>query len=304
MNEFESYRGLLFSIAYRMLGSAADAEDLVQDAYVRFASADRDVVRDVKAFLVTILTRLALDKLKSARAQREEYVGNWVAEPVFTGHGADPFDTATRGELIQIALLTALERLTPQERAVLLLNEVLEYDHNEIAEMLDITPASSRQLLHRARERVGAEKQRYRPSREEQERLVTSFMAALQSGSVDALRSVLTDDVVTRGDGGGKVPGAGMRPIVGFDHVARLFFGLMKKWSANLTADMKDVNGSPAVVIYDGGEIFDVMAFDFDRDRIVEISSILNPDKLAFAKRQLRSIGSGSDHALLQRGAE
>lgn len=289
-SEFEAYRGLLFSIAYRMLGSAADAEDLVQDAYVRFASADKDVVRDVKAFLVTILTRLAIDRLKSAQAQREVYPGNWLPEPVFTGRDADPFDTATRGEAIQIALLRALERLTPQERAVMLLSEVLEYDHNEIAEMLEITPASSRQLLHRARERVAVEKQRFRPSREEQERLVTGFMAALQTGRVDALRQLLTDNVTVRGDGGGKVPGAGMRPILGFDNVVRLFLSLAKKIKPTMRTTFEEVNGSPAVVLYDSDEIYDIMAFDFDGDRIVEISSVLNPDKLAFAKKQVRSI--------------
>ena len=287
MNDFETYRGLLFSIAYRMLGSAADAEDLVQDAFVRFAAADREVVRDVKAFLVTILTRLALDQLKSARVQREKYVGQWLPEPVFTGRDADPFAAATRGEAVQIALLAALERLTPQERAVLLLSEVLEYDHNEIAEMLDISAASSRQLLHRARERVAAEQQRFRPSREEQERLVSTFMSALESGSVDTLRDVLAADVMARGDGGGKVPGAGMHPILGFDNVARLYFGLAKKYGT-VSVTIAEINGSPALILRDGGVLFGVTTFDFDRDRIVEINSVLNPDKLRFAAAQER----------------
>ena len=287
VNDFEAYRGLLFSIAYRMLGSAADAEDVVQDAYVRFASSDRDVVRDVKAFLVTILTRLALDRLKSAKAQREQYVGNWLPEPVFTGRDADPFVTATRDESIEFALLLALERLTPQERAVLLLSEVLEYDHNEVAEMLDISAASSRQLLHRARERVAAEKQRFRPSREEQMRLIGSFMSALQSGDVNALRDVLKADVVARGDGGGKVPGAGMRPILGFDNVSRLYFNLIQKFAQSLRIEVAEVNGATALVAYDRDKMFCVITFAFDRDRIAEINTVLNPDKLEFAKRQL-----------------
>jgi RNA polymerase sigma-70 factor (ECF subfamily) len=286
MNDFEAYRGLLFSIAYRMLGSAADAEDLVQDAYVRFAAEDRSVVRDVKAFLVTVLTRLALDRLKSAAVQRVEYVGNWLPEPVFTGRDADPFEAVTRGEAVEYALLAALERLTPEERAVLLLSEVFEYDHKEIAEMLDITAASSRQLLHRARERVSAEKRRFRPSREERARLVQSFMAALQSGSVDALRGVLATDVTARGDGGGKVPGAGTRPVLGFDNVARLYLGLNRKFSG-LRIELHDVNGAPALAAFDNGELFGVITFDFDHERIAEINSVLNPDKLQFAKRQL-----------------
>jgi RNA polymerase sigma factor (sigma-70 family) len=259
----------------------------VQDAYVRFAGTDRNVVRDVKAFLVTVLTRLALDRLKSARMQREEYVGQWLPEPVFTGRDADPFDTVRRGEAVEFALLAALERLSPEERAVLLLSEVFEYDHKEIADMLDISAASSRQLLHRARERVSAEKQRFRPSREEKLRLVQSFMAALQSGSVDALRDVLTSDVTARGDGGGKVPGAGLRPILGFDNVARLYSGLIRKFGATVRIDVDEVNGAPALVAFEGDKLFGVITFDFDEDRITEINSVLNPDKLAFAKRQL-----------------
>ena len=153
VSEFETYRSLLFSVAYRMLGSVAEAEDLVQDAYIRYASADRDIVRDVKAFLVTILTRLALDRLKSAQAQRETYIGPWLPEPVVT-EGDDPLARALREERVQYALLRAMEKLSPSERAVLLLADVLEHDHNEIAEILDISAASSRQLLHRARERM------------------------------------------------------------------------------------------------------------------------------------------------------
>jgi RNA polymerase sigma-70 factor, ECF subfamily len=287
MNDFEGYRGLLFSIAYRMLGSAADAEDLVQDAYVRYASADRDIVRDVKAFLVTILTRLALDRLKSAQVQREQYIGPWLPEPVFTGRDADPFASAARGEEIQIALLTALERLTPQERAVLLLSEVLEHDHAEIAEMLEITPAASRQLLHRARERVAAERQRFQPSAEEKQRLVESFMSAIQSGKIELLRNVLTADVIARGDGGGKVPGAGMHPIFGLDKVARLFFSLAQHVLASQKIVMEDVNGSPALVRYSNDVVDAVVTFGFDSNRIVEIDTIVNPDKLAFAQKQL-----------------
>ncbi len=287
MNDFETYRGLLFSIAYRMLGSAADAEDLVQDAFVRYASADRDVVRDVKAFLVTILTRLALDRLKSARVQREQYIGPWLPEPVFTGRDADPFASAARDESIRIALLAAMERLSPQERAVFLLSEVLDHDHDEIAEMLDISTASSRQLLHRARERVAAEKQRFQPSADEKRRLIESFMSALQSGSIDGLRQVLTADVVARGDGGGKVPGAGMHPVTGFDKVARLYLSLVTRVLPAQRLVTEEVNGSPALVLYTDGRLDAIMTFDFSGDRIAEVNTMVNPDKLAFARRQV-----------------
>jgi RNA polymerase sigma-70 factor (ECF subfamily) len=283
--EFEAYRALLFTIAYRMTGSAADAEDLVQDAYVRYASADTDVVRDVKAFLVTILTRLALDRLKSAQKQREEYIGPWLPEPVFTGIDGDPYARATRDEKIEMALLRTLERLSPQERAVLLLYEVLDHDHNEIAELLGITSAASRQILHRAKERVAAEKQRFTPEPEQQRRLIDSFLSAVVSGDVATLRSMLADDVMALADGGGKAA-ASTRPVHGADNVTRLFIGLASKFGAGLAASIEEVNGQLALVMRRDGVVTTIATFTFDGDRIAEIVSVVNPDKLAFAERQ------------------
>ncbi|MDQ3281789.1 MAG: RNA polymerase sigma-70 factor [Acidobacteriota bacterium] len=291
--EFEAYRGLLFSIAYRMTGSAADAEDLVQDAYVRFASADTEVVRDVKAFLVTILTRLALDKLKSAQKQREEYIGPWLPEPVLTGVDGDPYARATRDEQIQLALLRTLERLTPQERAVLLLYEVLEHDHNEIAELLEITPAASRQLLHRAKERVSAEKRRFTPAREEQQRLIERFLSALSVGDVDGLRNVLAADVVAIADGGGRSVAA-KHPVAGFDMVARLFMGLRAKYSEGVTFSIEEINGTLGLAARRGDELATLLAIQFDGDRIVELLSIVNPAKLEFASRQSLALHPGA----------
>ena len=284
-DEFEAYRALLFTIAYRMTGSAADAEDLVQDAYVRYASTDRDVVRDVKAFLVTILTRLALDKLKSAQKQREEYIGPWLPEPVFTGIDGDPYARATRDEKVEMALLRTLERLSPQERAVLLLYEVLDHDHNEIADLLGISAAASRQLLHRAKERVAAEKQRFAPPPEQQRRLIESFVAAAVNGDVDQLRSVLSDDVVALADGGGK-SFASKRPILGIDAVSRLWLGIVAKFGAGVAISVEEVNGELALVGRRDGAIISIGMFTFDGDRIAEIASFVNPDKLAFAQRQ------------------
>jgi RNA polymerase sigma-70 factor (ECF subfamily) len=289
-HEFEAYRALLFTIAYRMTGSAADAEDLVQDAWIRFASVDRDVVRDVKAFLVTILTRLALDRLKSAQVQREQYIGPWLPEPVLTGIEGDPYAKATRDEQIEHALLRALERLSPQERAVLLLYEVLEHDHNEIADLLGISPAASRQILHRAKERVSAEKQRFTPSPDQQRQLIEQFMGALATGDVDALRGVLAADVVARGDGGGKAFAA-RRPVEGFEAVARFFRGLVEKYSEGLHFTVEEANSAPAVVAWRGDEIESVVLFTFDGDRIVRIDSVVNPDKLAFVRRQVSATG-------------
>jgi RNA polymerase sigma-70 factor (ECF subfamily) len=240
----------------------------------------------VKAFLVTILTRLAIDRLKSAQVQREQYIGPWLPEPVFTGRDADPFASVARGEAVEIALLRAMERLSPQERAVLLLNEVLEHDHDEIAEMLGISAASSRQHLHRARERIAAEKTRFQPSNEEKRRLIESFMVALQRGSVDGLRDVLTSDVTARGDGGGKVAGAGMHPIHGFEKVSRLYFSLATRLLPLQRLVPDEVNGTPALVLYNDGRLEGIVTFAFDGDRIAEINTIVNPDKLAYARRQ------------------
>jgi RNA polymerase sigma-70 factor (ECF subfamily) len=285
MTEFEDYRALLFTIAYRMTGSAADAEDLVQDAFVRFASADRDVVRDVKAFLVTILTRLALDRLKSAQHQRETYVGPWLPEPVLTGIDGDPYARATRDEHVELALLHTLERLSPQERAVLLLYEVLDHDHNEIADLLGITAASSRQLLHRAKERVAAEKKRFTPAPEEQRRLIERFVGALQHGDVDGLRQLLAADVVSIADGGAKTFAA-KRPVSGADAVSRLFIRIATKFAVGLTPSIEEVNGAPAIVSRRDGAIVNILSFVFDGDRIAEILSVVNPDKLQFARSQ------------------
>lgn len=286
MSEFEAYRALLFTIAYRMTGSAADAEDLVQDAYIRFASTDRDVVRDVRAFLVTVLTRLALDRLKSAQHQREEYIGPWLPEPVFTGIDGDPYARATRDEKLEIALLRTLDRLTPHERAVLLLYEALGDDHNEIAELLGITPAASRQLLHRARERVAAEKPRFTaPPREKQRELVERFLAAMAGEDVDGLRQVLAADVVATADGGGKVFAA-KRPVAGADQVARMYVGIRQKFAKGLTASIEEVNGAPAIVARRGDHIVNILSFTFDGDRIAEVFSHTNPDKIMFASRQ------------------
>ena len=288
VEEFEAYRSLLFTVAYRMLGSAAEAEDLVQDAWLRFASADRDVVRDVKAFLVTILTRLALDRIKSARAQRETYIGPWLPEPVLS-EGDDPHARALRADRVEYALLTSLERLSPAERAVLLLADVLGHDHAEIADILGITRAASRQHLHRARERVAADQPRFTPTADEQQRLINGFMAAVRDGNVDALRSVLAADVRARADGGGKVPGAGLHPVEGPDKVARLFLGLMAKAPADFRARVHEVNGSPALLAFAGETLLSVMMFGYDDGAIREITSIVNPDKLRIVERQLTS---------------
>jgi RNA polymerase sigma-70 factor (ECF subfamily) len=278
--EYEQYRALLFSIAYRMLGSVADAEDVVQDAFVRFANADRDAVRDAKSFLATIATRLALDRLKSAKATREEYIGPWLPEPVLTGDDADPARRLERSEAVSYALLAALERLTPAERAVFVLAEAFDFDHNEIADTLDVSAAASRQLLHRAREKMSADKRRFEPTRDEQLRLIGGFLDAVQRGDVDRLRSLFAEDVQSASDGGGRVTAA--RNIVrGRDHVARFVAGLASKANPTFNVRVQEVNGAPTIVTYFGDTLQGVVVLVAnDAGLITDVDIVLNPEKL------------------------
>jgi RNA polymerase sigma-70 factor (ECF subfamily) len=272
--EFENYRALLFSIAYRMLGSVADAEDVVQDAFVRFAGVDRDSVRDAKSFLATIATRLALDRMKSAQATREDYIGPWLPEPILTGRDADPQLRVEQSEAVSYALLAALERLTPAERAVFVLAEAFDFDHAEIADTLEVSVAASRQLLHRAKEKMADDKRRFTPSRDEQLRLIGGFLEAIRNGDVDGLRMLLAEDVVAVSDGGGKVAAA--RNLVrGRDHVSRLMVGIAAKARADFRIAVEDVNGSPAIVTEAG-----VVVLIVEDGKIAEIDLVLNPEKL------------------------
>ncbi|WP_224245316.1 RNA polymerase sigma-70 factor [Hyalangium gracile] len=274
LQSFEAHRPSMFAIAYRMLGSAAEAEDIVQEAWLRWQATDREGVRSEGAFLSTVVTRLCLDRLKSARATREEYVGPWLPEPVRTDTTVDP-------ESISLAFLVLLESLSPVERAVYLLHEVFGYSHAEVAEMVGKEEAACRQSLHRAREHIRSRRPRFAPSKESHERLVTGFMSACLSGDLEGLKSLLAHDVTSWADGGGKVRGAASNAVRGADAVARLFLGVMKKAPAGLVPELAEVNGWPALVIRLNGAVFDVISFETDGERIHAIRSVLNPDKLA-----------------------
>ena len=289
---FQHYRPLLFGIAYRMLGSAAEAEDTVQDAFLRYAGAAPDQLRSPQAYLSTIVTRLALDRLTAARATRESYIGPWLPEPVLTtdDNGAA---RAERRESIRLAFLVLLETLTPQERAVFLLREVFEYSYDEVAEMLQLSQANCRQLLHRARTRIAERQPRFQPSPEEQRRLVGRFVAAVEHGDVQGLATLLAEEVVFTGDGGGKVSSA-RRPVVGSTPVARLLLGLFKHLRelpefAQASLRLASVNGSPALLTLVGPQIDSVLTWHFEGEQVAGIAAVRNPDKLAFLQRQLES---------------
>ncbi|MBA3782944.1 MAG: RNA polymerase sigma-70 factor [Nocardioides sp.] len=272
----------LFSIAYRMLGSASDAEDLVQEAHERLlrASAAGTVIESKPAFLTTITTRLAIDYLRSARVRRESYVGTWLPEPVLTD--PDPSERAAMSDSLSLSFLVLLETLSPVERAVFLLREVFAYPYDEIAEIVDKSEANCRQVLSRARNRISDGRPRFEVSSQERDLLTARFQAAAEDGEVDALVELLAADAVFQGDGGGKAR-AVAAPVFGAQQVARLLVGFFRRY-ASLGARMEptQVNGQPGLLAFDAdGHLINVLAFDISEGVIQTVRSIINPDKLA-----------------------
>lgn len=288
---FLELRPLLFSVAYRMLGRATEAEDILQEAWLRYAHAGAGV-RDLRAWSVQVVTRLCLDELRSARAQREQYVGPWLPEPVLTGEPADgdPLATVERRDLLSLGALALLERLSPTERAVLVLREAVGLSHAEIARTVEITEEASRQLLSRARRHVVDSPARSRPSREEHHRLVDLLSAFFETGNVEPLVALLREDVVLISDAGGEAK-APRRPIVGRDRVLRFALGVRTRTAPGTRAVPAEVNGEPAVVVYVDGTPAYVATLALDPDgRIAETLLVAAPNKLAFVRRQLRLI--------------
>jgi len=291
VEEFERHRPLLFSIAYRMLGSASDAEDVIQDAWVRSSEAQPGDLRSVKAWLTTVVTRLCLDRLKSARAAREQYVGPWLPEPVLTSSGERPDAMLQRDESVTLAFLVLLETLSPEERAVFLLKEVFDYTHDEIAGMLEMSAANARQILHRARARIAARRPRFTGDPESKREMARRFLSALTAGDPQELTSLLANDVAMWGDGGGKVA-ASRRPLAGREAVVNLLIGIQRVAAAQgllnqLSARVIDVNFDPALEMRLGGRLDSIYALEIQDGAIHAIRVVRNPDKLAFIDRQL-----------------
>jgi RNA polymerase sigma-70 factor, ECF subfamily len=282
--EFERYRVLLFSVAYRMTGSASDAEDLVQETWLRYqASADQEIT-SLKAYLTTIITRLALDYLKSARVTREQYVGTWLPEPILTAE--DGGAILERQEELSLAFLRLLETLSPPERAVFLLHEVFEYPFSEIGDMLEKSQANCRQIFHRAKQALQDQRARFHPEPERQRQLLLGFLSASQAGKMDALTSLLAQDSITWADGGGKVQTV-PRPIYGQQAVARFWLSVARKSPRPLTYTPDEINGDPAILFWDEGRLAGVLSLTLSDIGIQEIYALLNPEKLAFLQRQL-----------------
>jgi RNA polymerase sigma-70 factor (ECF subfamily) len=281
---FESLRPLLFAIAYRMLASVSDAEDVLQEAYLRYRRAldDGVTIGSLKAFLSTVVTRLALDHAKSAQQRREEYVGVWLPAPLLVDEATyDPAERAELADSVSMAFLLVLERLDPVERAVFLLHDVFGYRHDEIADIVEVSAVNSRQIATRARRRVQAERPRFESSPEERDRLAQRFFAAVTDGDVDGLVQLLAGDVVLYGDGGGKVP-QWKGPIDGADRVARLFAGMgAQLGDVGLHLDLRRINGQPGALVRDrDGSVLAAWVLEISGGAVHTIRSVINPDKL------------------------
>lgn len=288
---FEPHRRPLLSLAYRMLGSMAEAEDVVQDAYLRWHATDRAAVEQPRAFLSRTVTRLCLDQIKSARAQRETYIGPWLPEPLLD-HAALVVDgDSDYADDLSIALLLTLERLSPLERAAFLMHDVFDLDYPEIANTLQRSEDACRQLASRARTQVRRERPRFRPSAEESARLTQAFVMALGRGDIEGLKQVLAADAVFYSDGGGKVPAA-LKPVVGAERIARFLTGLVRKpaiarrlISGPMNLELAPVNGMPGVLLYMSGQLMQTYALDIREGCIHAVYVTRNPEKLARLRR-------------------
>ncbi|MCD0483517.1 RNA polymerase sigma-70 factor [Streptacidiphilus sp. ASG 303] len=280
---FHEYRRLLFSVAYRLLGSAADAEDAVQDTWIKWSFADRSHVADPKAYLTRIVSNLALERLRSTRHKREDYVGPWLPEPILTS--GDTADAVTDAESVSMAMLVVLETLSPLERAVFVLKEVFGFSHAEIAQAVERSEVAVRQAAHRAHGHVRARRPRFAADRGRRREVTERFFAAATGGDINALMELLSPDVTLWTDGGGKVRQA-LKPVVGAQTVASWFAAIGTLTyegvqPAGMSAELVEINGGPGMVFSAPGRVIATVTFDFAADgRITAIHNVANPDKL------------------------
>lgn len=281
---FERHRRLLFTAAYDMLGSVADAEDTVQDAWLRWSAADRGDVADPRAYLVRVTTRLALNRLRAARARRESYVGPWLPEPLLTG--PDVAEQVEMAESVSMALLVVLETLSPVERAVFVLREVFGLSHREVADVVDRSEAAVRQLSYRARAHVQARQPRFDTDRQLAKEVTQRFLAACLDGDIQALVASMSPGVTLVSDGGGKAKAA-LRPIVGAEKIARFLVAIAQENAAGVRLDPAEVNGAPGLIAWSGTEPFMAAQVNLLDGRIEQLLIFRNPEKLA-------GLGSGA----------
>ncbi len=288
MESFETYRPYLFAIAYRMLGSAMDAEDMVQETYLRYQGTPPETIGSLKAFLTTIISRLCVDQLHLAHRKREQYLGPWLPEPIITHETLEvlsPEEHVDREESISMAFLLLLDQLQPVERAVFLLREVFDYDYAEIATFLGKSEVACRQWFSRAKKHLSDHHPRVSTPPETQRRMLISFQQALQAGEMAALMNMLAEDVTFWADGGGKAKGVATHQISGHDAVARFILDNSPIFRNTLPADTRvelvEVNGQPALITRSGKRAFAVLTIDIEAGQIKAIRFVANPDKLA-----------------------
>jgi RNA polymerase sigma-70 factor (ECF subfamily) len=277
LEAFNHHRRLLFGIAYRMLGTVSDAEDMVQETFLRWQQTPETRVQSVKNYLATTITRLCIDHLKSARVRREQYVGPWLPEPLLTHQ--DPAEQVELADSLSMAFLVMLERLSPSERAVFLLREVFEYDYPEIAQIVDKNPENCRQILRRSRQHLATERPRFSVSPQQQEQITSQFLDASSQGNLQDLLMLLAKDVTFWSDSGGQVPAA-LKPIQGAMKVARFLLAIQQKWLPTASAELVEINGQSSMLIRSGNDIHSVMSFEIVEGYIQTIYSVRNPEKL------------------------
>jgi len=280
---FVAHRALLFTVAYEMLGSAADAEDVLQESWLRWAEIDRSTVASPKAYLVRVVTRQALNHIRAASRRREDYIGEWLPEPLLTS--PDIADDVELADSVSIAMLTVLETLSPAERAVFVLREVFDVPYEEIADAVAKTPSAVRQIAHRAKSHIAARRPRVRVAPSEHERAVGRLVTAMNTGDIQGLMDVLAPDVVSVADGGGKVRGAARRPLVGADTIVRYLSGSLAKLTGEIVATAITVNGQPAMRVEVDGHLAGIVTVAVEEGLITRIYSVANPDKLGRVDR-------------------
>lgn len=279
---FETYRPLMFAIAYRMLGSAMEAEDVVQETYLRYQAVSPELIQSPRALLTTIVTRLCLNQLQSARVQRETYIGPWLPEPLL-GMGDEsptPADRLLLHESLSMAFLVLLEQLTPLERAVFLLREVFDYEYAEIGAIVGKEDATCRQLFSRAKKHIAAHRPRFAPDRAAHRRLLDRFLQAVSGGDMAGLIGLLAEDVTMWADGGGKARGAATRPLHGREAVARFVLASTRLPPEAYYVEITDVNGEPALILRTSQRVLGVLFVATDGNQIQQVFAIANPDKL------------------------
>ena len=277
---FDSHRRRLQGIAYRMLGTVAEAEEVVQDAWLRWHEADKASFHSAEAWLVTVVTRLSIDRLRAAKVQREHYIGAWMPEPTLTDAPATPEQVLERADNVSVAFLAVLERLAPEARAAFLLREVFDADYEEVARTLGKSEAACRQLVHRAKAQVQEARPRFQVSRETHERLLRAFADAAARGSLQELKALMAEDVELIGDGGGKVQSFS-KVLRGSQRLAQLYFALWRRMGAAVRMELVDINGEPGLLRFFDGQLESAQTFEIEGDRIVRIRAQRNPDKLA-----------------------